>query len=108
MSIKVLDDVKDGIGGLALNRPDARNFAMHERLRAVGAGMPTDATVESLPITNLAGHAAPTIRLAGEKLRRNAAARLPNRDLGALRCIGWDVCEGGALLSVRKPEWSGT
>ncbi len=60
MNDDVLYEVRDGVGWLTFNRPDARNaltFAMYERLREVCAGMPADGTVTALVVSGAGGKA---------------------------------------------------
>jgi enoyl-CoA hydratase/carnithine racemase len=54
MSDELLYEVRDGIGTVTFNRPQARNaltFAMYERLAEICAGLQTGGTVKALVLT---------------------------------------------------------
>lgn len=57
---ELLYEVRDGVGRLTFNRPQARNaltFAMYEGLREICAAMPTDGSVKALILSGAGGRA---------------------------------------------------
>lgn len=54
MSDELLYEVRDGVGTITFNRPEARNaltFAMYERVREICATVPTDGSVKVIVMT---------------------------------------------------------